>query len=121
MRALLRLSLLLLFFPSAICHAQGDAKAALRTGSNKIMVGDRAQVILEASHDPAKSKVIWPQIPDSFGKLEVLEKGKIDTVRNGAEVLYRQLLSITGFDSGVFTIPPISVDIHPLLGTPYKL
>lgn len=117
----LQITLILILFGAHNVLAQGDAKSALRTTSNQVMVGDRAKVFLEVSHDPAQSTVVWPQIPDSFGKLEVLEKGRIDTIRNGGEVVYRQGLGIAGFDSGVFSIPPISVEIQPKLGSRYVL
>ena len=102
--------------------AQGnDASALLTTNQDHLVVGDQARVILSAQHDPSLSRIAWPTIPDSFGKLEVVTKDKIDTIKQGRFVHYRQLLLVTGFDSGVHTIPPFQFTVTPASGAPYTM
>lgn len=100
--------------------AQADGKAAARIDAAQIMVGDQARVFIQVQHNPSLSKLQWAMIPDTFNTLEIVERGKIDTVKQGAEVIYKQRLLITGFDSGMFKIPPFAFAVVPLNNdTPY--
>lgn len=120
----LRRLLLLTVFLSAggYCHAQGDVKVGARADAVRLQVGDQARVFLEVQHSPATSRVEWAAIPDSANHLEIVEKGKIDTIANGATVTYRQRLLVTGFDSGLFVLPSFQFAVLPGGGgTPYVL
>lgn len=110
--------ILLLSFHS---FAQGDARAGARIDARQIAVGDQARLFIEVQNDPASGHLQWAVIPDSFNKLEVVEKGKIDTIKQGRMVTYRQRLLITGFDSGLFTIPAFTFSIMPNNGAPYTV
>ena len=113
----------LLVFLLAACgkiHAQ-DASASLTADANKIFVGDQARVFLSVTHNPATSKIQWPIIPDSLQGLEIEERDRIDTIKTGAMVVYRQRLNVTGFDSGIFTIPRFTVTVTPNNGAPYSI
>jgi len=111
-----------LLLSSHVILAQGsDAIATLSTDKNKLLVGDQARIELKVQHDPNQSRIIWPAIPDSFGKLEVVTKDKIDTVKNGQFTYYKQLLLVAGFDSGVFTVPVFQVMVEPKNGSPYPI
>jgi hypothetical protein len=115
------LAVLLLFAVHA-AHAQGgDATVSTRIDASHITVGDAARVFLEIKHDPSRSTVQWAQLPDTFSKLEIREKGKIDTIPSGGLVTYKQRLSITGFDSGMFTIPSFTFNVIPKGGAAYAL
>lgn len=99
----------------------GDASVTLSADKDHIIVGDEAHLILSLQHNPSLSKVSWPSMPDSFGKLEVLKKDRIDTVKQGSFVIYKQVLSVTAFDSGMHVIPPVQVRVQPLNGTQYDI
>jgi len=103
--------------PAAIAQ-QGaqDAVVTARMDADHITVGDRAQLFLEVQHNSAVSRVIWPALPDTFNSLEIVQKGRIDTVRNGDIVTYRQQLQITGFDSGNFIVPAFRFPVVPAQG-----
>jgi hypothetical protein len=60
-------------------------------------------------------------VPDSFGALEVVEKGKIDTVKKGGITVYTQRLLVSGWDSGEYIIPPFQFAVTPVNGTPYTI
>jgi len=103
------LVLLLLFVAGSLpVSAQPETSASARLDPQQITVGDRARLFLEATNKTSGGRLIWPAIADTFNHLEVIERGKIDTVRNGGDmVTYKQRLLITGFDSGSFQMPAV--------------
>lgn len=101
--------------------AQGDARVNARMDATKIMTGDEARLFIEVQHNSASGRVEWAAIPDTFNSLEVKEKGKIDTLKQGQITTYRQRLLITGFDSGIFKIPAFTFAVIPNGGTPYTM
>jgi hypothetical protein len=76
-----------------------------KVDAQQIVLGDQLRYFLSATVDTTQVKLNWASFPDTFNSLEIVEKGKIDTQRNGALVTYKQRLLITGFDSGSFLIP----------------
>ncbi|MEZ5017492.1 MAG: hypothetical protein R2800_10610 [Flavipsychrobacter sp.] len=72
--------------------------------AKEITIGDQVRYFIEVKGDK-EGKLIWANIPDTFNTLEVIEKGKIDTVTKDGGITYKQRLLITGFDSGVYQIP----------------
>ena len=93
--------------------AQGDARVTARISANQITVGDQVRLFLEAQNTEANGRMQWPLIPDSLNGLEVVEKGKIDTIVSGGITTYKQRLIITGFDSGVFQVPSFLLSVIP--------
>lgn len=112
--------LLLLLLAGYTSFAQ-EEKAGARIDAAQITVGDQARLFVEAQHNPATSKLQWAAIPDTFNGLEVVEKGKIDTIKNGNIVTYKQRLLITGFDSGMHVVPRFIFTVLPNSGTPTTL
>ena len=109
----------LLLFSTLSSHAQGDAKTRTQLDVKQIMVGDQARLFIEIQNNPATGKVQWPVVPDTFNSLEIVERGKIDTTKEGELVRYRQRLNVTGFDSGIFKIPAFAFTVTPNSGNPY--
>lgn len=105
--------------PAAANAQDAGVKASIDT--RQITIGDPVRLFLEASHAPGRDRLEWTAIPDSFNHLEVLEKGKIDTLHNGGTTTYRQKVLITGFDSGRFTIPAFAFSVIPADGSPYLI
>lgn len=112
--------LLLLLLAGYTSFAQ-DEKVGARIDAAQITVGDQARLFVEAQHNPATSKLQWAAIPDTFNGLEVVEKGKIDTIKNGNIVTYKQRVLITGFDSGMHVVPRFIFTVLPNSGTPQTL
>ena len=112
--------LLLLLLAGYTSFAQ-EEKAGARIDAAQITVGDQARLFVEAQHNPATSKLQWAAIPDTFNGLEVVEKGKIDTIKNGNIVTYKQRVLITGFDSGMHVVPRFIFTVLPNSGTPQTL
>jgi hypothetical protein len=104
-----------------VSFAQGDARVGARMDATQIVVGDQARMFIQVQNNESIGTLQWATIPDSFNNLEIVEKGKIDTVKNGDIVTYKQRLLITGFDSGVFKIPAFVFSVLPKSGTPYTI
>jgi hypothetical protein len=98
-----------------------ETKAGARMDAASITVGDQARLFIDVQHDPATGTLQWATIPDTFNHLEVVEKGKIDTLKQGYILTYRQRLLITGFDSGAFKVPPFVFVVVPTSGDPYAV
>ena len=99
----------LLSFTNA--NAQQDVVAKMTVDTNKILIGQPVQVVLQVSQ-PKSVNINWPLFVDSMGKLEILEIQPLDTIPvEDANVLLRsQTFSITSFDSGVYKIPEVYFD-----------
>jgi hypothetical protein len=115
------LATIILIAASFAASAQNDAHVNARIDAKQITVGDRARLFIEAQNNPATSRLQWATIPDTFNHLEVVERGKIDTIKQGDGVTYRQRLLITGFDSGVYKIPAFVFAVIPNGGTAYTM
>lgn len=112
------------FFLLVLFAARTQAQEVAATATllqNKIQVGDMAKVNLEVSQKKDAAAVAWTSLPDSFGKIEVLQAGPIDTLSQDGRMVYRQELQVTGFDSGRFVIPPFRFEIKPRSGAAYTL
>jgi len=98
-----------------------EASVKARIDANQITVGDQVRLFIEATHQPKLNRLQWAVIPDTFNSLEIVERGKIDTSRQGDVFVYKQRLLVTGFDSGSFTIPAFQFPIIPAGDTAYTL
>jgi hypothetical protein len=78
--------------------------------SSYILIGQPIQLVLEANV-PLGVSVDWFPL-DSLPHFEFIDKGKIDTVTTQDGKAFRQLVTITSFDSGRWSIPqlPLKVD-----------
>ncbi|HNW97874.1 MAG TPA: hypothetical protein PKK00_05635 [Bacteroidales bacterium] len=101
---------ILSFFISSI-HYSGlaqDVKASAKLDSNKILIGDQVKMKLQLSF-PSKTLVVWPELNDSLsGKIEIIQKSKIDTVKGTNNLTLNQVYTLSAYDSGSFYIPQIS-------------
>jgi hypothetical protein len=91
------------FLCSSRIYAQAHIES--KTDAQQIALGDQVRYFITATIDTTKSNLRWASFPDTFNTLELVEKGKIDTIRSGSLVTYKQRLLLTGFDSGSFLIP----------------
>jgi hypothetical protein len=84
-----------------------ELKATLDTTS--ITLGQ--QVFLNLNFTaPKEANVIWPKLQDSLtSHIQIVRKSAVDTMLTGSTRTYHQKITITSFDSGAYTIPPISV------------
>ena len=83
-----------------------QASIEAKADAAQIMVGDRVRVFFTAQV-PTSAKIAWPMLADTFNHLEITERGKIDTLPQNGNTTYKQKLTVTGFDSGVYSIPSL--------------
>jgi len=89
--------------------------------TNNVLIGDQLKLTLEARSDK-KTNIVLPIVPDTIGKIEVLNRSKIDTLDSNGIYSIQQKFIITSFDSGWHPIPSFVVmyakkgmpDLYPL-------
>lgn len=89
--------------------AQGSVKAY--TDAPKIVIGDQLRLWIQIQPANQTDKITWPIIPDTFNGLELVEKGKIDTIITNDTFILKQRFIVTAFDSGQYFIPSFSFSI----------
>jgi len=89
----------------------------LKTSVDKrqILIGEQLKYNVEASFPVNVYRIGWFNVPDSFSHFEVVTRGKIDTIEKNGLLIYRQTLILTSFDSGVYTIPALPVNLEPVV------
>ncbi|RQO29753.1 hypothetical protein DBR32_14300 [Taibaiella sp. KBW10] len=86
-----------------------------KTDAQKIVLGDQFHLFIEVKHHPKDGQLFWADLPTLKG-LEIVDTGKVDSAVSGNEILYKQKLTLTGFDSGVYAIPKMSFKVVPAEG-----
>lgn len=83
-----------------------EVSAVIKLDTTKLKLGEQTRVQLILKH-PKQLDVKWPAIPDTLGKLEILQKSRKDTLANNEKTITeRQSFTLTVFDSGFYVIPP---------------
>ncbi|MDH7464482.1 hypothetical protein QEG73_24510 [Chitinophagaceae bacterium 26-R-25] len=102
-------SLVLLTLSFQFATAQSvSVKASI--DSSYILIGQPIQLVLEANV-PLGVNVDWFPL-DSLPHFEFIDKGKIDTVTTQDGKAFRQLITITSFDSGRWSIPQLPLRVE---------
>jgi hypothetical protein len=96
------------FLLHAVIFAAAQSKTTLRAtvDKNKIFIGERIQLTLEA--DIPENEPIRFFIIDTIPHFE-MERQKIDTSYKSEGTFLKQVISITSFDSGHWVIPALSL------------
>ena len=102
----LKLVLYILLFSSSL-FAQ---KVTTSIDSTKKKIGAEFQLTLKTEVDTT-TKVVFPK-NKFFGRLEVLESYKIDTVKKGSRYELIKKYGLTQFDSGKYQLPSLPVIIN---------
>jgi hypothetical protein len=102
------LIVLMLLLP--VSTSAQEATASARLDTNAMMIGDHVGLQLRFT-GPAAASVLWPFLPDTIlENINVIGRGVIDTTysQDKKSVTYTQEINLTCYDSGFYTIPPIS-------------
>ncbi|PWU03867.1 MAG: hypothetical protein C5B52_02590 [Bacteroidetes bacterium] len=104
--------LFLLFFLSPfLIYSQVLPTAKLNSDRNHVLLGEQVNLSLDITTTVQKPVIKWYNLPDSFNHLEILKRSAIDSSTEGTIRKYHQTFVITGFDSGIWTIPAVSIGI----------
>ncbi len=98
-----------IFFCTSGNGQSQDVSAVLQLDTNSILIGQQTIVKLRLTQ-PANLSVPWTTLPDTLSKIEIITKGKIDTLATGdnTKLTREQKFTVTAFDSGYFVIPPFA-------------
>lgn len=99
---------ILLFLVSLNGFAQ-TVRVSTHLDTNAMLIGDHVGLTLKFT-GPPKTQVIWPFLPDTIlGNINIIGRGKIDTSFSDGqkEINLSQQFTITCYDSGFYTIPPL--------------
>jgi len=91
-----------------------QVKAVAKIDTNSILIGDQVKLKLSFTL-PANCKALWTPLSDSIaGKIEIINKSKIDTAysEDKSQKTLTQSLTITSFDSGFYNLPPFRFAYH---------
>ena len=102
--------LLIIFTVSVnLSFAQGNFVRA-SINREKILIGEPIQLTLEATVS-AEAMPKWFPL-DSLAHFEIIEAGKIDSSVIDENKSYKQVLSVTSFDSGRWVIPSLPLEMN---------
>ncbi|MFM9027648.1 MAG: hypothetical protein ACKOQ6_06600 [Bacteroidota bacterium] len=99
---------ILIAFGILLTHvAQSQVKVSSTADTNIIRIGEQIGINLKATV-PIGNSLSFPLIGDSIRKLEVVERGKIDTLskKDAVSLELIQRITITAFDSGFYVLEP---------------
>lgn len=75
--------------------------------TNAIMIGDQIGLNLKANI-PKGFRLQWPILNDTIAPhIEMIKSGKIDSISSNGFTQFTRHITITSFDSGYFTVPPL--------------
>ncbi len=101
---------LIVYFLSLAVSLQVKSQSvspALELDTNTIMVGQQVIAKLRLTH-PSDLSIPWLALPDTLNGIELIAKGKIDTLATAdkSKLTREQKFTITAFDSGFFVLTP---------------
>jgi hypothetical protein len=101
-----------IFLLAALGAGAQQVSVNARMDTTNILIGDQIRLFLEVSQ-PAGMQVGFPNIADTLvNKVEVVNRSEIDTQKSADNRLSLiQKLVITGFDSGLYVIPPFKFTV----------
>lgn len=104
-----KIIIIVLYFILNNSYLSFSQSATARLSRNDILIGDQVTLTLEFSC-PADINVNFPVFKDTLSKnVEIVQSSKVETSLSDdkKQKIFRQLLTITSFDSGYFPIKPI--------------
>lgn len=101
-----KLNILLIALILLARSTSAQVTATLKADSNHIEIGDHLN--LKLTIQSLKSHIIqWPKFDgDTIGRIEIIERSKIDTSALGDKSVFTQTLVVSAFDSGSYAITP---------------
>lgn len=82
--------------------------AKVSVNRSRILLGEQFELRMQLEVLSGSPVLRWPQLPDSLGHFEILERSALDSVLAGNNMTYSQTLTLTSFDSGRWVIPAMS-------------
>ena len=102
--------LLFIITLGGFCYGQ-EVQIKTRLDTNKIQIGEQVKFTLEVLSGKSDS-VILPIFKDSIGSMEILSRSKMFSEDRGGLILKKQEITLTKFDTGLFMLPPLRIEIN---------
>jgi hypothetical protein len=83
---------------------------------NNILIGEQLHYKVSTSMPDNTFRLSWFNLPDTFGRFQVVKENKIDSSFLNGNINFSQDITITSFDSGRQVIPPLAVNMETLQG-----
>lgn len=80
----------------------------------KILIGEYLQYKVDVSIPLNTYTINWLNFPDSINHFETVKRSKIDTIEGNGVLDYKQVITLTSFDSGLQVIPSLPVNFQSL-------
>lgn len=101
----------LLFYGMALAQTNpASIKATLNR--SQVLIGEPIDLLIEVKSGLTSSPSQWFNLPDTFNHLEVLRRFAVDTLKGASGTSYQQHITLTGFEPGVWVIPPVHVVVN---------
>ncbi|HRP58508.1 hypothetical protein [Agriterribacter sp.] len=98
------------FFFTGPVLAQTSVKAALNR--DHVLIGEPVELKVEVRTTANRPLTQWVNLPDSFDHLEIIGRSPLDSVAEVSFTTYRQTITVTGFDPGIWMIPALEVRLN---------
>jgi len=101
--------------------AQNNIDVRAQADTDRLRIGEQLKLELSATVDVNRLKeaglqLAFPSLPDSFAHWEVVDRSKVDTSGSAREQLFRQVITLTSFDSGHWEIPSLKFELQAAAG-----
>jgi hypothetical protein len=78
----------------------------------RIVLGEQFRLTIQISAPASAKDIHLPSVPDTINHLEVIERKKPDSIRQGDRIVYSQEIIMTGFDSGHWVLPQLTTTVN---------
>lgn len=109
-----RLLVLLTYITTFLLPSLAQVSVEASIDSLELLIGEQAHISLQVSLD-ADKRLILPAYPDTLVRgVEVLDVAKPDTqyLNNNKRMLIKEVYTITSFDSALYYLPPMEVQVE---------
>jgi hypothetical protein len=87
----------------------GQVQVETSVSSADYLLGDWIPITLSVTHSP-RTQILPPQVSDKYGELHFVKMEALAPEMLGDVVIDKWLLTLAGFDTGRFSVPPIEVN-----------
>lgn len=82
-------------------HSQAQ-QISVQVDKDSIQIGEPIQILLESKDWKAAQ---WPTFPETKDGIELIQQSAIDTIDDGGTLVYKQMISVSAYDSGTYMLP----------------
>ncbi|RME00171.1 MAG: hypothetical protein D6814_04105, partial [Calditrichaeota bacterium] len=92
----------------AVAQQHSPIEITSRVDKSRITIGDLVHYEIVLTHKP-EVKVTWPALGSNLGAFEIRDYQVEDPVKQKGQVIEKISYTISTFDTGAYTIPPLEI------------